>query len=263
MAVPIRTSSHRDPVGQRMRRRTLLRRWILAGGAVTFCGGLLWLTFWSSFLSVTTVHIEGGGVSFMDTVQGNAWEFLDMRRLYVFQPARNMVLLDGASLTQHLLAAMPSLASVSVVKDYPHRIVVRVAERIPFGIWCAQDRCQYIDRTGAQWGDAPRSRGTLLLLIDDQRGDTTFDPRLFAGIIAATDQLPEAGIRIAWVVLPDAAPGDMTIRTDTGFDLRFNAFGDMEDQLTTLAVFLADRIKDTAFHPQYIDLRTPGRVYYR
>lgn len=263
MAVPIRTSSHHDPIGRRVRHRAFLRRWLLVTGALLVGGSFLWLVFWSPFFSVTTVQIGGMSASLMSVVRGSAWEFLDMRQLYVFQPAHNIVLLDSASLTQHLLTALPSLAGVSVVKDYPHTVMIRVTERIPFGVWCRGDACQYIDRTGARWGDAPRSRGTILLLIDDQQEDTLFDSRLFTSITTAADQLPEFGIRLAWVLLPDTAPGDMTVRTDIGFDLRFNAFGDMDDQLTTLAVFLADRAKDAAFHPQYIDLRTPGRVYYR
>ena len=51
--------------------------------------------------------------------------------------------------------------------------------------------------------------------------------------------------------------------TGKGYDIIFDAGGDVADQLSVLTVFLADRAKDPAFAPQYIDLRTPGRVYYK
>jgi len=55
----------------------------------------------------------------------------------------------------------------------------------------------------------------------------------------------------------------MRIQLSAGYDLLFDVLGDMNDQLSTLAVFIADRAADLVFKPLYIDMRTPGRVYYK
>jgi hypothetical protein len=135
--------------------------------------------------------------------------------------------------------------------------------RIPFGIWCRMDGCRFWDRQGALWGTALKSVGPLLLLVDDQRSEDSLDPGLIPGILAAVDSLPTMGLRAISVTLPDAEPGGVRITISAGYDLCFDALGDVADQLSTLSVFLADRAKDPAFKPQYLDLRTPGRVYYR
>jgi hypothetical protein len=75
--------------------------------------------------------------------------------------------------------------------------------------------------------------------------------------------IPAFGLRPITVTFPDAAPGDMHVSISAGYDLLFDALGDVADQLSTLGVLVADKASDTSFHPQYIDIRTPGRAYYR
>jgi hypothetical protein len=137
------------------------------------------------------------------------------------------------------------------------------AERTPTGIWCKGKECTYFDRSGQRWGSAIFSRGPLLLLVEDERANDIGTDRLMAGLFAAVDVLPDAGLRALSVVFPNTAPGDMRIETERHFELMMDAFGDIPDQLLTLSVFLADRAKDPSWAPEYIDLRTPGRVYYK
>ena len=138
-----------------------------------------------------------------------------------------------------------------------------IADRIPVGVWCRQDSCQFWDRHGIRWGNTFRSSGSLLLLVDDQRADDVADPDLVAGMLAAVDGLSATGLRAVSVTLPDNEPGGIRIRTSAGYDLYMDALGDVSDQLSTLAVFVADRAHDPAFKPQYLDTRTPGRIYYK
>jgi cell division septal protein FtsQ len=138
-----------------------------------------------------------------------------------------------------------------------------VGERTPQGIWCRGQDCQYFDRSGERWGSAIFSHGPLLLLVQDERTDATGAERLIPAMFTAVDALPNIELHARSVTFPDSAPGDMRITTDKGYDIIFDAYGDITDQLSTLSVLLADRTKDPAWSPQYIDLRTPGRVYYR
>lgn len=255
-------SAPRGKYARHFQRRSSARRWTLVAACVACLGIFLWLVFWSPLLSVTDIRVEGSA-AIVDTVQEQTREFLDTRFLAVLRPARSILFLNTDAVSAHLLAVMPALERVTVTKEYPHAITLTVIERVPTGVWCKESACQYIDAQGARWGDAPRSHGQLLLLIDDDRSDATDDERMFAGIRTANQRLRELGIPPAWVILPDTAPGDMTVQLARGYDIRFNTFGDMADQLSTLEVFLADRAHDDGFHPTYIDLRTPGRVYFK
>lgn len=137
--------------------------------------------------------------------------------------------------------------------------------RVPMGVWCrtGDSPCRLWDRSGTRWGEAVPSVGTLLVLVDDQRSDDTLEPRFLNGILAAIDGLAAANLRSRIVTLPDAEPGGIRVSTSAGYDVYIDALGDVADQLSTLSVFLADRARDASFKPQYLDLRTPGRVYVR
>jgi hypothetical protein len=137
------------------------------------------------------------------------------------------------------------------------------AQRTAAGIWCIKEDCKYFDRSGAQWGEAPRSRGPLLLLVEDERTDGPVSEQFVQGIVDIVGTLPTLGVHGRFVTLPDAAPGDVHIATDQSYELIVDGYGNPADQLATLGVFLSDKAKDGSFAPQYIDLRTPGRVYFK
>ncbi len=140
-------------------------------------------------------------------------------------------------------------------------------QKTPIGVWCRGQECAYFDVQGAQWGSPVRSRGALLVLVDDQRPSADDAARMMQGVLAALNGIPPLGIRVIAVVLPAGAPGDMQLETDKPYPLILDAYGNVADQLETLAILLADKANPpaggTAWSPQYIDLRTPGRVYYR
>ncbi|HTP57240.1 MAG TPA: hypothetical protein VMJ72_03150 [Candidatus Paceibacterota bacterium] len=150
-----------------------------------------------------------------------------------------------------------------VLSRLPRAAEATPTPRQPLGIWCRADECQFWDASGTRWGSVVRSVGPLLLLVDDLRTTDEAQAGLVAGILAAVDGLPSMGLRAVSVTLPDAEPGGIHITTSAGYDLYMDALGDVPDQLSTLAVFVADRAKDPTFKPQYLDLRTPGHVYFK
>ena len=100
-------------------------------------------------------------------------------------------------------------------------------------------------------------------MVNDQRSDDSLTPKFLSGILASIDGLSATGLKSRVVTLPDADPGGIRITTSKGYDVYMDALGDVADQLSTLSVFLADRSKDATFKPLYLDLRTPGRIYYK
>lgn len=219
--------------------------------------------FASSVFAVTDVRVESVSHTVRDDVRQAVDDVLGQRHLGFLRPARNILLLDEASVAATLRAAFPNVESLDVVKEYPHSLLITAVERTPVGAWCVGDTCQYFDMSGARWGSAVPSRGPLLLLVQDERRDAPWDQRLFEGMANAIRALPDIGVRPITVTFPDAAPGDMRISVASGYDIIADALGDVPDQLGTLGVLIADKASDPAFRPLYIDIRTPGRAYYK
>ena len=268
MSVPIRNrQSHNDPIARAHHREGVLRVTGITVLLFLVLGALGWAFFFSSFFSVTDIRVSGaqsiGDERIRTAVQG----LLERRTLQILQPARNIILLDTEAVGEYVQSGDDNLRSVVVRKQYPHTVEVVVTERVAFGLWCRGDECKYFDRDGARWGNAIPSRGSLLVRVQDDRPESEISQRLIAGILTAIDGLPEYGLRVISVMFPDSAPGDMRIAVDKKYDLFLDGYGDMTDQLATLGVLLSDKANPPAggptWAPQYIDLRTPGRAYYR
>jgi len=264
MSVTIRTRpAGRDPVARSHRRASALRATLIVTGVLLVLGGGMWLMFSSSVFAVTDVRVEGASASVNESLRQAVDDVLGQRRLGFLRPARNILLLNADAVALSLNAAFGNIEHLEVRKEYPHTVRITATERTPIGAWCIGQTCQYFDSTGARWGSAVPSRGPLLLLVQDERADPVWEPRLFTGLSAAVNGLPAFGLRPITVTFPDAAPGDMTITVGTGYRVLMDALGDVQDQLSTLEVLVTDKANDQSFRPQYIDVRTPGRVYYK
>lgn len=264
MSVSIRNrQSDHDPIARAHQRATLRRVMFASLGVVAVLGALGWMFLFSSLFAVTDIRVSGSASIGDERVRASVQELLDHRTLQLFQPARNIILLDPGAVTEYLMSNFAIIGQVAVEKEYPHTLGVSVTERVAFGLWCRDTLCQYFDRTGARWGEAVPSRGPLLVRVQDERSETDSTELLVKGMLAAYDGLPAIGLRGSVITLPDAAPGDVKISTNRKYDVLLDGYGDIEDQLATLGVLLSDKAKDAAWAPKYIDIRTPGRAYYR
>lgn len=267
----IRDTRPHDSVGQRNRqhRRRRLLLWL---SLVTLgFGGLVALLFFTPWFTIRDVAVSGASDGATRDVRTVIEEQLASRWLGLFAVGQHILFLSADGLVNHITERVPAVASAQVSRDYPHGLRVELTERVPQGIWCRQvpDRsaddlqCRYWDRSGVRWGSAVPSVGPLLVMVRDERSEDTQDARLAAGLIAALDGLPRLGLAPRMLTLPDLEPGGLRVTINGGPEVLLDALADVQGQLDTLELLLADRAGDAAFRPAYIDLRTQGRVYYR
>lgn len=254
MSVPIRThQTQSDPVGRARRRVGVLRGIAFAAGIGTVLAVSVWSVFFSSFFTLTDIQVSGA-----DSVGNN-----NVRDAIAEVLKRNIIILNTDAVASLVRSKYGNMEQVLVRKHYPHTLEIIAIERKPIGIWCHANDCTYFDRNGARWGTAVVSRGPLLLLVQDERPITDMPEQGVKNMLLAVSGLPQLGLRAVSVTMPESAPGDIKVHTDKGYDLLMDYFGDITDQLSTLGVLLSDKAKDATWAPQYIDLRTPGRVYYK
>ncbi len=252
-----------DPIARAHQRASIARAVGYTSVVAIVLGGLTWLLFASASFAVTDIQVSGASENVNTQLRLAVEDVLGKKTLGFLRPARNMLLLNEEGVAQLLRTTFKNIEGVHVAKNYPHTLTVAARERVPMGTWCFQSECQYFDVSGARWGSAVPSKGPLLLYVQDERPADSWDDRIFASLITVVGALPDMGLRPIMVTLPNTAPGDLWIRVSTGYDVILDALGDIGDQLDTLAVLIADRAIDSTWKPQYIDARTPGRVYYK
>lgn len=158
------------------------------------------------------------------------------------------------------------------------RVLLDLVEREPFGVWCFSDRgeeeenieskdCYAFDRDGVLFVESPEVYGTLILRIDDRNdripvlGKTAFpEEDWLSKIVDVLEIMKKAGLGAGSVEIKEFNLREWSIWVRDGTEFRFS-FNFMPDDLLRVLVRLSEEVD--LEKARYVDLRVPGRIYYR
>ncbi len=254
--------------GLARRKRRVFVAWVTTAvvALVAVVGGTAYWLLWSGSFAITSPTVDGVDGATYDRVVQMLDRMMDSRLLGVVPSGRNELLFPDDALVAQVLAELKDVRSVAVEKDYPHGLVVHVQPRVSLGVWCRLDRCAHFDETGATFGAALPSTGSLLLAVHDQRpGDGDLLDRSFLEpVLTLAQLLREAGVSIREFSIPADSVLELQVRTMDGYDIRFATDAALDDQVRALTAFMTQkRQEDPTFSPAYVDVRIPGRLYYK
>ncbi len=178
----------------------------------------------------------------------------DLKSLIGSNPKEGLFRLSARGISEKLLKS-PWIRDVSVRKDFPDRVSVRVREASPFAILELKGRAFLIDEKGR--------------MLEEMKGAVPFLPVITADPFNNQDVFKEA-IRLAGVlkekriaternveIVADKTPESISIILDNV--LVKIGQGDYEEKLNRLFQ-LEDEIKKRAISVDYVDLRFVNRV---
>ncbi|HLI27749.1 MAG TPA: FtsQ-type POTRA domain-containing protein [Chloroflexota bacterium] len=190
--------------------------------------------------------------------------------------ARTQELVDAAAVSgSHILwltprqaaqrlRALPTVRDAEVELQLPNRAVLRVVERTPIAQWQVSTGSYLVDEEGRVLGPVGR-RAPPTIVRESRPGPLQPGDRVPAEAVEAAVALAEL-LPAAWQpvtgVFDYGADIGISIATRTGWRVRF---GDNEALTTKVATFLAlaEEIERTGARAQLVDVRFPGRPYYR
>lgn len=260
------------------RKRSVLKRLVLSilmGFTVVAVTG--YFLFFTPYLQITDISISGLKTVASEEVESliasipigkQATIFqniLSVFQLINVQKQKNIIFFNSNTAQEKVLAQFPVIKSVEIKKEYPHKLIFDIVERSPTGTWCYSDRCYYFDEDGVLWGKALKSSGPLLLTVEDKRGDINdlkeIEPNLLDSINKIIAGFDDMGIRVKKMEIPAGLINDLMVHTAEGYYVLADSSSNIDKQLDTLRIFLKNNGED--LHPEYIDIRLEGRVYYR
>ena len=171
--------------------------------------------------------------------------------------------INGRQAAQRLLT-LPAVESAEVRPIFPRRVAIHITERVPYAQWQVGSSAFLVDREGRVIGAA--ARGDSLVLIRETRN----------GTLAPGDTVPAEAVRAAVELeglLPpqwqppgeayDYAPDvGLSVAMRNGWRVRFGDDEHLAWKVTTFEA-LASEIERTGARVQLVDVRFPGRPYYR
>jgi cell division septal protein FtsQ len=166
--------------------------------------------------------------------------------------------------TAQRLRALPALESAEVRPIFPRRVAIQVVERTPYAQWQLANAGFLVDREGRVIGPAAR-RDSLTVVRENRGGTLQPGDEVPAEAVLAAVELSEL-LPAAWQPVSgafDYAPdAGISVATRAGWRVRF---GDNENLPWKIQTFqaLAAEIERSGARVQLVDVRFPGRPYYR
>lgn len=259
----VKKLSYRDELARKNRLFFILRIAGFFTALVALAGGGGYFLFFTDKLEIKDITINGLETLDRELVMAEVNKQFDHEKFGYLHIKRNIIFFDGNGLEADLLSQNPVLKNVRTGKKPPHQLTIDILERKSAGIWCANNECRYFDEEMQTWGPAARSSGFLLLTVEDkrQRGVFNIDKEFFGAINEVVADLSQSTIKS--IVIPENSFDEFRIYTDKDFYLVFSLDMSIKEQLEVLKMFLEEKSKDPNFHPQYIDTRIEGRIYYK
>ncbi|PZS35227.1 MAG: peptidase S33 [Pseudonocardiales bacterium] len=233
---------------RRFRAAARRRRWrsgrlvIVVLLVITLVGGAAYVAVGTDLLSVRTVRVTGNHAVSAPAVLAAA-------QVPVGTP---MVLLDPAPIRQRVLAALPDVASVDVVRSWPTSVRLVVRERVAVAVVARAGRFVLLDASGVLFrtvATAPAGAG----VIEVARPGPA-DPATVAAL-AVLRTLP-ADLRAILDVVAAPTAEQVTLRLHGGRDV---LWGDAHDGAPKVAVVRV-LLRRSGRH---IDVSSPGLVTIR
>lgn len=270
----------------------------VAVAAVVF-GSVGWI-FGARRFAITNVSVGGNETISGDQIHARVWEELGRRRFLVFR-ASNRFLFDEVTLrdalsstyafesleidrTCHWFGAGECTMSV-VVKEKTSQLLWQTGEHVYLadlqGVAIRELTPAELDawRAPPPTPPEPLPDGTvpptpppdpltrLPLFVDVNAtpitvGATVLTPEEVANMFLFHQRLTETGIAFVATNIDRLAGKWMAVETQAGYDILFDAAGDVDAQIGNLRILLRDTVPDPS-GLEYIDLRFGDHVYYK
>jgi cell division septal protein FtsQ len=187
---------------------------------------------------------------------------------------RNIFFLQSDLLESAVLAELPQVRTVHIVRKLPGTIKAIVQEKEPALLLLSDGQYYFVDDNGVPYEEARLDTlpGVVLPIVKNDNQETrvvlgvaAVEPSFVAFMRSVQEKLPDSvGAQVAEIHIPSLAAREVHYYLDNNWRILFDATRTFEQQLITLEQLLKETIKEEdQTRLEYIDLRIPQRAYYR
>lgn len=254
------------------RRARKLKTFAFAAIFLLAAGGAIWLIFLSDYFYLQEIVVAGTETVEAAAVEAIAEKQLAQKEWGIF-PRSHLFFYRAAGITEALEAQFIRIAAVDLRSNIrERRLDLVIREHIPEGFWCAvENECAMLAGDGTILEPIERPTGIGALMIEDQSGmafaagTQPIAPQWLQFIRDFSEALaPEILIR-KHIIQPESIRAQyIRSRTAAGWDILLKiAPGQGEENAIIVKTVLEEEIGANIGRLEYIDLRVPGRAYYK
>lgn len=234
------------------------RLWVLLVVFLLILGGSVYLLFFSDYFKIKQVVVTGG----TEEMKAEVNEKLNWESKY-------MVLFDTVAFKKTLENRWAELAEVKVTKTWPDKLEVELVPEIPKLVWHSADKLFLVNSAGIVLSRIEETvrleKFNNLPVVDDKSGLYFEDgdkvvSRDFVLFLEDVKTNIENSIKKeieAFEVVETTF--ELRVKMKEGYYVYFDALRDPQNQVEKLNIFF----KNNLLVDEYIDLRVPGKIYYK
>lgn len=223
--------------------------------------GLAWIIFLSPLFKIRYINTSDNNY-----LNGN--DIKNIISKAPFKLGENLLFLSKDQLKNNLAGAFPDITDIVIRKNLFHTLIIDFRKRVQLGIWCNLN-CYYFDKEGTAFAETPQTEGSLILKIEDESknnvslGDRVLSDEQITFITAVNNKINDDGkLKILKFKINSSFSTDLEAVTDKNWSIYFNGKQDPAAAVSNLFTVLKEAVKNTN-NLEYIDLRIPGRVFYK
>jgi cell division septal protein FtsQ len=241
---------------------------------IVFLGTIVYLLFFSSFLSINNVEVAGAENIETDEVKKYFQDKLAGEYLG-FLPKNNILLIFKKSAEENLKLNFKRIAEVKIEKIFPEKIKISIKEK-KFKLVFSTNGSEYlIDESGNAWPrkdfELKGEENNFIIFNDESQKpieDMTraLDKDVIGYVLEARRKIEEeVGIETGSnFSSPRLISGDLKVEIRDGWRVYFNREIDLEKSIETLKLILREKLNtEERKNLEYIDLRINNKVYYK
>jgi len=225
---------------------------------------LAWLMFFTDTFAVQAVTIVDARPHTEEEVRGRVES----------AKGQSILFIQTGLIEDRLLAEIPQLRDVHIVRKLPATLKIIVQEKTPALLLLSAGKYHFVDGGGIVYEPARLENlpGIVLPVIknNDSASQVTLgvravDPTFVQFVQTAQEKLPAiAGGQIAEIRIPSLAAREAHFLLNNNWTIRLDTTRSLDAQLEVLKSLLEHSIAaDRRQKIDYIDLRIPNRVYYK
>lgn len=245
------------------------------------CFAIVWFLFFSHFFTIQKYEVENLKVLERGAVVGEIEGFLNSQPGFL-KDKKNLLIVDTDEIANHLMSTF-FVDSVTVDKVYPNILRLKIEERQRSVILVTNNKIYIVDDYGVitDYADEATESTTKDFLSSSVPVDTLKEIFVIAPTstiyekgfeytnskrvrswLDLSKKLRDAGIWFKALYLSENELGLVKIILKENKDVIIDADAPLDIQVETLRQFIQSKPKWDEIH-EYIDVRIPGRIYYK
>lgn len=234
------------------------RLWVLAFVLLLLIGGSVYLLFFSDYFKVKEVYVEGAKENMEE----------DIRNMVTWE-TEYMILFDERTFAESVKTNWDELAWVEVAKDWPTKINVYLGYEEPKIVWNSGGRLYLLNDSGVVLRSIEEEerleKYIQLPVVGDlsslpvEENDKLVSSDFVDFVYKVKEYIDQSIKKPVEAYEIEETTFELRVRFAEGFLVYFDTLRDPMTQVEKLNIFLQEGTRID----EYIDLRVPGKVYYK